>query len=305
MALVSAAAVAANGPSRAPQGAGESLWLPSRPLPEGEYFERTEMTTRPDGTQLLMRFDTNHPNGVVLNSSEGKECEAMAVNTLRNAAPNEARIYDLLKEKSTFVFFLKCSQEEFVSSLPSAAHEASHGLTSQTGGYYLLNGTFLKTVEDDEGFMPPSKIRPLVDANDEKVQRYINGEPEGSSGRFWILLDEFNAYTHSLETTLRLPLQTMVPYERYSLLSMMKFVKLYAEVARSQSPQTYRALIQTERRHVIQVLWAQAQALLEKSCRHTRRQSDEVLFADVYKTSDARGLAEVLGAYPAYPATCR
>jgi hypothetical protein len=306
MTLVSAAAVAANGPSRAPQGASEALqWLPSPPDRPAGWFDRDEMVVDPDGKKTMIHYDSDHPQGQVVTQIEGKFCEQMAVNTLRNSAPGEARVYDLLKDKDGFLFYVKCSRKEFMSSLTGAVHESVHMLRTQTGGYYLLNGNFLKTVEDDDGFMPPSKILPLVDASDDKVQHYIAGDPDGSSGRFSVLLDEFNAYAHTLETAMRLPLQEMVTYERYSLLSMMQFVKLYAEVARQRSPRTYAALFRADRRHVIQVLWAQAQALLERSCRHTRRQADEDSFTGVYKTADGGALAEVLGSNPSYPASCR
>jgi hypothetical protein len=306
LSLVSVAAAAANGPSRAPQGASEALqWLPSPPERPAGWFERDEMLVEPDGKKTMIHYDSEHPQGQAVTNIDGKMCEQMAVNTLRTSAPGEARVYDLLKDKDGFLFYVKCSRSEFMSSLTGAIHESVHMLRTQTGGYFLLNGSFLKAVEDDEGLMPPSKILALVDASDDKVQHYIAGDPDGSSGRFATLLDEFNAYTHTLEVTLRLPLQSMVAYERYSVLSMMQFVKLYAEVARKSSPRSYAALLRADRRHVIQVLWAQAQALLDRSCRHTPRQADEDSFTDVYKTADAGALAEVLGSYPATPASCR
>ncbi len=116
---------------------------------------------------------------------------------------------------------------------------------------------------------PRSEILTLhVDgANDSYATTYLGGA-SGAQG-FNALLDEFNAYTHTLAA--RVCTRDLVdPHTRVSgrdgILAMMYYVELYLRIAREKHPVDYAAIMKDPgHRRLIRVVWNRAELWLRRS----------------------------------------
>ena len=138
------------------------------------------------------------------------------------------------------------------------------------------------------------------------VQTYLKPGAASSSADFRFLLDELNAYTHDLATSvkiesLRRPQDGIVGH-RDGLAALMTFVMRYVDTARESVPATWANLQRPEVRKTVQVLWEQAETALAASCSVPAfGQDDRKSIAFLADAGNGAGLAEVLGRAPQRP----
>src|SRR5262249_7634313 len=101
------------------------------------------------------------------------------------------------------------------------------------------------------------------------VQTYLKPGAASSSSDFLYLLDELNAYSHDLNSAVKLqPLHqdgAQVDH-RDGLTALMAFVMSYTDMAKSSKPATWQGLQRPETKRVLKTLWGQAETALASSC---------------------------------------
>jgi hypothetical protein len=130
------------------------------------------------------------------------------------------------------------------------------------------------------------------DANDSYAKTYLAG-PNGAQG-FNTLLDEYNAYTHSLAT--RVCTRDLLGNTRVSardgILAMMFYVEVYLRLAREQHPADYAAILTDPgHRRLILTVWNRAELWLRKSAPFPALGIDDARLESRAYAAD--GLAEI------------
>lgn len=164
--------------------------------------------------------------------------------------------------------------DDLVRSLELVVHEMDHQLGFQEGFvpsigrryFYAVRADLAVTVDVVPTFAR-SEIAPFVTGPLENIykQTYLTGQ-SGQQG-FFNLLDEFNAYTHSLFTGYGLH-DLFPPNQRVShrdgLVTMMLYVELYLRQARTKHPADYAALrADPAVKDLVKLLWDRANFILD------------------------------------------
>lgn len=235
-----------------------------------------------------------------------KPCHSSAITTLKRYSPEGFRIFSDYPDKSDFKRWIGC--EDVQGGLATAVHETVHAETSRRDGYPLLNGSIAARIAEGPQFYPPKLLRGLFPAESPYVESYLTTGAASSADHFRYLLDEFNAYTHDLNTVVKLDHVRPDGFEsghRDGLAALMAFVATYAETARRRHPATWSALVAPAARKTVVTLWRQAEEVMGRSC-HLARYSFEApaYLAHVCGKTDKHGIGQLLGRPPLCPIRC-
>jgi hypothetical protein len=223
---------------------------------------------------------------------------------LQRLAPDGHAVYRAIGDKGHFLRFLTC--DDVVLGLATAVHESVHLLTSEKDAYPLIGGEMAPRPSEDLRFYAPRKLAPRFDGRDSYVQTYLKRGTASSSDDFRFLLDELNAYSHDLATSVRLvsllrPERAQVGH-RDGLAALMTFVMSYIDTARASVPETWGNLQRPEVRKTVATLWAQAETALAASCDVPAfGQDDRKSLAFLADPAHGAGLADLLGRAPLRP----
>src|SRR5262245_47519871 len=138
------------------------------------------------------------------------------------------------------------------------------------------------------------------------VQTYLKRGAASSSEDFRFLLDELNAYSHDLNSAIKLislrrPEHGQVGH-RDGLASLMSFVMSYVGTARESVPATWANLQRSEVKETVQKLWAQAETALAASCAVPAfGQDDRRPIAFLSDPRNGAGVAELIRRAPLRP----
>jgi hypothetical protein len=234
-------------------------------------------------------------------------CQPQALRDLERLSPQGHSVYKAISDKRHFLRFLTC--DDVVLGLSTAVHESVHLLTSEKNAYPLVDGGVAKRPSENLRFFPPREIAGKFDGRDTYVQTYLKRGAASSADDFRFLLDELNAYTHDLNSSVRLvslrrPENGEVGH-RDGLAALMSFVMSYADTARQSAPATWENLQRPDTKETVRALWAQAETALASSCGIPAfGRDDKKPIGFLCDTKNHAGLTELLGRAPACPATC-
>lgn len=232
------------------------------------------------------------------------DCQPQALRDLKRLAPQGHAVYEAISDKRHFLRFLTC--DDVVLGLATAVHESVHLLTSDKDAYPLIGGGVAERPSESLRFYAPREIARRFDGGNMYVQTYLKRGAASSSDDFRFLLDELNAYSHDLATSVKLvPLQRAEHGQvghRDGLAALMTFVMSYVDTARQSVPGTWANLQRPEVSKTVQTLWAQAETALAASCAVPAfGQDDRKSIAFLADPGNGAGLAEILGRAPQRP----
>jgi hypothetical protein len=236
------------------------------------------------------------------------DCQPRAVERLQAAAPEGFAIYQAIKDKSFFLGWISCGEKQF--GLPTAVHESVHYITAETDAFPLVNGGQLKRPHEVSAFFAPSRIAEKF-RDSEFVSTYLRPGNASSSTDFLYLLDELNAYTHDLNTAVRLS-RTPVPAEdgdevdhRDGLAALMAFVALYVERAEESEPATRAGLREPRIAKVVSELWGRAEKVMASSCGIPNFGTEDQNFIRQFcHAKPQAALRQIIGRAPVCPSAC-
>ncbi len=195
------------------------------------------------------------------------ECKSQALKDLNRLSPQGHDVYVAVTDKKFFTRWITCDDTQL--GLATAVHETVHLLTEEKDAFPLIGGGSVKRVHDVSRLYPPREIAARFNSGSTYVQTYLRPGAASSSSDFMYLLDELNAYTHDLNSAVKLqPLHKgggQVDH-RDGLAALMAFMTGYVDTAKRQKPATWQGLQRPETKHVIQTLWNQAETVLASSC---------------------------------------
>jgi hypothetical protein len=235
------------------------------------------------------------------------DCQPQALRDLERLSPQGYAVYQAISDKRHFLRFLTC--DDVVLGLSTALHESVHLLTSEKDAYPLVDGGVAKRPSESLRFFPPREIASRFDGRDAYVQTYLRRGAASSADDFRFLLDELNAYTHDLNSSVRLvslrrPEHGEVGH-RDGLAALMSFVMSYADTARQSVPGTWENLQRPETKETVRTLWTQAEKALAASCGIPAfGRDDRKPIGFLCDQKNGAALADLLGRAPACPATC-
>jgi hypothetical protein len=231
-------------------------------------------------------------------------CQPQALRDLKRLAPQGYAVYETIGDKRHFLRFLTC--DDVVLGLATAVHESVHLLTSEKEAYPLIDGAVAQRPAEALRFYPPRDIARRFDGRDTYVQTYLKRGAASSAEDFRFLLDELNAYSHDLATSVKLvelrrPEHGQVGH-RDGLAALMTFVMAYVDHARASVPGTWANLQRPEVKQTVATIWTQAETALANSCEVPAfGQDDRRHIAFVADAANGAGLAELLGRAPLRP----
>ncbi len=113
----------------------------------------------------------------------------------------------------------------------------------------------------------PREIAKKFDQGDIYVQTYLRRGSASSADDFAYLLDELNAYSHDLNSAIKLVAlhkgRRQVDH-RAGLAALMSFTMGYVDAAQRQKSPTWQGLQRPEVKQLIQTLWSQAETVLDR-----------------------------------------
>jgi hypothetical protein len=228
-------------------------------------------------------------------------CHPQALRDLQRLSPDGHAIYEAISDKRHFLHFLTC--DDVVLGLATAVHESVHLLTSDKEAYPLIGGGLAARPSESLRFYAPRDIARRFDAGNMYVQTYLKRGAATSAEDFRFLLDELNAYSHDLATSVRLvsllkPENGQVGH-RDGLAALMTFVMSYIDVARERVPATWANLQRPEVKETVRILWEQAETALAASCNVPGfGQDDRRSITFLADSGNGAGLTELLGRAP-------
>ncbi len=89
-------------------------------------------------------------------SAQADDCKPAAIEALRAAAPEGFAIYQKIKDKTFFLNWISCGEEQL--GLPTAVHESVHYITAETDAFPLVDGGQVKRPHEVSAFFAPSLI---------------------------------------------------------------------------------------------------------------------------------------------------
>ncbi|HRK19447.1 MAG TPA: hypothetical protein PK970_10865 [Hyphomicrobiaceae bacterium] len=233
-------------------------------------------------------------------------CHPSALEMLRRNAPEAFAVHQKIADKAFFMRWITCDDVQL--GLTTAVHESVHALTSQLNAYPLIDGRTVPRVADSRAFFPPRRVAGAFRDDSTYVQNYLQEGGATSAVEFGFLLDELNAYSHDLNTAVRLRSMSTPDrhvYHRDGLAALMSFVAAYVERARLEGTETWRTLQVPVIRKTVTTLWAQSESVMGASCR-TPNYGDETpsYLASICSATIGHGLGQVLGRPPLCPVSC-
>lgn len=248
------------------------------------------------------------PTAASLSSARaGEDCKPAAIERLQAAAPEGFAVYRKIKDKNFFLTWIACDEAQL--GLPTAVHESVHYITAETDAFPLVDGRELKRPHEVSTFFAPALIAGKFKAND-FVSTYLRRGSASSSTDFLYLLDELNAYTHDLNTAVRL---SRVRAEhsgdevdhRDGLAALMAFVALYAERAAESEPLTWSGLTEPRVAKTVSELWGRAEQVMASSCGIPNFGSeDKTLIRQFCQRGPQAAMQKILGRVPVCPTVC-
>lgn len=235
-----------------------------------------------------------------------QECHPEALRSLQRLSPHGYRVYRDIADKQDFLHWVTC--DDIQLGLATAVHETVHMLTEQWNAYPLIGGGRLPRVHEHASLFRPRDLAHRFNGESTFVATYLKPGAATSAEEFGFLLDEMNAYSHDLDTAVRLaPIEskTRDVYHRDGLAALMAFVAGYVEEARAKRPETWRELSKPPVRHVVATLWSQAERVMGASCR-ARNYGDEAagFLTSVCAAHIDHGLGRLLGRPPLCAIRC-
>ena len=235
------------------------------------------------------------------------DCHAQATRDLQRLSPQGHAIYSAMTDKKLFFTWIGCDDVQL--GLSTAVHESVHILTEKNDGFLLIDGGLVRRPHEVSKFFPPKEIAGRFERDDIYVKTYLLPGAASSADDFLYLLDELNAYSHDLNSAVKLvPLYKPGNGEvahRDGLSALMSFVMSYVDVAREKKPATWSGLQRPEPRKALQTLWGQAETALASSCTQPAfGRKDHVYIGFMCEAKNNRALAELLGRAPACARDC-
>jgi hypothetical protein len=237
-------------------------------------------------------------------ASPGTACQPQAIRDLQRLSPQGHAVYSAMKDKKQFMFFLTCDNVQL--GLATAVHESVHMLTEEKDAYPLISGNSIKRVREVSRFYAPREVAGRFDQRDIYVQTYLRRGAASSADDFMYLLDELNAYSHDLNSAVKLmSLHKGDGYvdHRAGLAALMSFVMAYADAAKVQKAPTWQGLQRPEVKHLVGTLWTQAETVLANSLR-VKGFGGERYTKFLCDRANGAALAELLGRNPMSPGAC-
>jgi hypothetical protein len=207
--------------------------------------------------------------GLCLMSATGladTSCQPKAISDLKRLAPEGYAIY--AKATPTFMDWLKC--EDATRELSTAVHETVHHLTNEMDAYLLISGKKIPRVPETKAFYQPHLIAGNFDPQSTFVTMYLAKDAASSGIYFRYLLDELNAYTHDMYSSLKLLSLTTAGHSvshRDGLAALMAFTAVYIDTAKTEYPETWKELQKPKVKAVVSTIWSQAEAVMNGSCK--------------------------------------
>ncbi|HYW64253.1 MAG TPA: hypothetical protein VE865_13750 [Bradyrhizobium sp.] len=240
--------------------------------------------------------------------AEAGDCRPGAIERLRAQAPEGFAVYQKIADKKFFVSWLSCSEDQ--RGLPTAVHETVHHITADTDAYPLIEGGLLKRPHEAEAFFAPSMIAGKFKPS-EFVTTYLRPGAASSSSDFLYLLDELNAYTHDLNTAVKLSRAANHLTEgdevdhRDGLAALMAFVAVYVERAEQSEPATWKGLREPRVARTVSELWGRAEQVMASSCGIPNFGSDDKASIRQFCQAGPQGaLQKILGRPAVCPTAC-
>lgn len=227
-------------------------------------------------------------------------CHTQALSQLERLSPEGYAIYKAMSDKKQFLVWLTCDDVQL--GLATSVHESVHVLTEEQDSFPLINGGKIRRPHQVAKFFAPKQAAKSFDTRDSYVQTYMRSGSATSAENFLYLLDELNAYSHDLNSAVKLvSLQRRDRQvdHRDGLTALMAFVVGYADMAKKSQPATWQGLQSGETKQIIQALWAQAEATLNASCdipAFGRKDKDYMAFIGNAKNNAA--MTELIGRAP-------
>lgn len=232
------------------------------------------------------------------------DCQPQAIRDLQRLSPQGHAIYAAMTDKKQFLFFLTCDNVQL--GLATAVHESVHMLTEQKDAYPLIAGGSLKRVHQVSRFSAPREIAKKFDQGDIYVQTYLRRGSASSADDLAYLLDELNAYSHDLNSAIKLVALHKGGGQvdhRAGLAALMSFTMGYVDAAQQQKSPTWQGLQRPEVKQLIQALWSQAETVLIGSL-GVQGIGGERYLRFLCNRSNGGGLGELLGRPPIGARTC-
>ena len=238
--------------------------------------------------------------------AERTDCRAQALSSLERLSPHGYTIYKAMTDKKQFLTWLTCDDVQL--GLATSVHESVHVLTQERDAFPLIDGGEVRRPHQVSKFFQPKEIAGNFDSKDSFVQNYLRPGGASSANDFLYVLDELNAYSHDLNSAVKLASLQRRDRQvdhRDGLTALMAFVMSYAETAQKKQPATWQGLQRPEHKQALQALWTQAETALELSCgipAFGSKDRDYITFMRDPKHSAA--LTELLGRAPNISIEC-
>lgn len=227
-------------------------------------------------------------------------CHREALSRLRKADAQAYRDIVGLEDRLAFDAYLECGARDL--GLSGAFHEGVHGLTGTH--YVFADGRRLPVVRSVR--FQPREILPMIpDVGRMSLKTYRETyfqSAASSKDRYFVLLDEFNAYARQLRTTTALVRSQSA---RDGVAAMMLFVKLTVERARRAHPADWKRMREPEHVALLRRLWMQAEIALADACAvRGLGLEDATIMESLYSYDRSEALSLLLGFRPVHQADC-
>lgn len=248
------------------------------------------------------RGDSFEEEGMQPNS----QCVDKALATLKRLSPTGYAVYQRIRNKKSFTTWILC--DEMQRGLTTGVHETVHMLTDQLNAYPLIDGRTLPRLAITDKLARPGLIAARFNPSDEFVKTYLLPGAASSADYFTYLLDEFNAYTHDLNTAIQTV--SIAPKDsnlghRDGLAAMMSFMMTYVARAERSEPATWKALQRPDISRTVKTLWSEAERTMERSCGIPRYAVDDQSYLNhICDPANGRALSQIIGRQPRCPRAC-
>jgi hypothetical protein len=233
-------------------------------------------------------------------------CTATNLELLRRTVPEGYAIYDKLGDKTNFTVWFRCEDRQY--DLTTAVHEGAHVVTADINAYPLINGRTVPIVGELKKLFRPGVLAPRFPAASAFVTNYLLPGQASSADHFGFLLNELNAYSHDLNTAVKLRHLAPKGYNvmhRDGLAALMAFTAAYVERARLENKDTWAILQSPRVKQTVATLWTQAEDVMGSSCRVPRYAEEAPEYLAPICAADIRhGLGRLLGRPPLCPVSC-
>lgn len=254
----------------------------------------------------LVALGVSQPSVAAPQAKQQTSCHAQALANLQRLSPRGYEIYEAMSDKKQFLFWLTC--DDIQLGLATSVHESVHVLTEEGDSFPLISGEKIRRPHQAAKFFAPKQTAKNFDSRDSYVQTYLRPGNATSADNFLYMLDELNAYSHDLNSAVKLvSLQRRDRQvdHRDGLAALMAFVVSYADTAKKGQPATWQGLQSAETQKALQALWAQAETTLDASCgipAFGRKDKDYIAFINDSKNNGA--LSELIGRTPKISDEC-